>query len=31
LPGYEQPSVFSGPDTFVNYERFLETQVQENN
>ncbi len=29
LPGFEQPSVFSGPNTFVNYERFLQTQVQE--
>lgn len=30
LPGFEQPSVFSGPDTFVNYERFLQTQLREN-
>lgn len=25
-PNSEQPSVFSGPDTFVNYQRFLEAQ-----
>jgi hypothetical protein len=30
LPGFEQPSVFSGPDTFVNYEQFLQTQLREN-
>jgi len=29
LPGSEQPSIFSGPDTFVNYQQFLESQVQE--
>lgn len=29
LPGYEQPSVFTGPNTFVNYQQFLETQVDE--
>ena len=29
LPGFEQPSVFSGPNTFVNFQRFLETQVSE--
>ncbi len=30
LPGFEQPSEFSGPNTFVNYQQFLETQVSEN-
>ena len=29
LPGSEQPSVFSGPNTFVNLEAFLEAQVRE--
>ena len=29
LPGFEQPSEFSGPNTFVNYQEFLETQVGE--
>ncbi len=29
LPGFEQPDVFSGPNTFVNYQRFLESQIQE--
>lgn len=29
LPGFEQPSVFSGPNTFVNFQQFLETQVSE--
>lgn len=29
LPGSEQPSIFNGPDTFVNFERFLESQVRE--
>ena len=29
LPGSEQPSIFSGPDTFVNLEQFLESQVRE--
>ena len=28
-PGSEQPSLFSGPDTFVNYASFLESQVRE--
>lgn len=28
LPGSEQPSIFSGPSTFVNYEEFLATQLQ---
>ncbi len=28
-PGSEQPSIFSGPDTFVNLETFLEAQVRE--
>lgn len=27
LPGSEQPSIFRGPDTFVNLEHFLETQI----
>jgi len=30
LPGFTQPSIFSGPNTFVNYQQFLQTQVQEN-
>lgn len=29
LPGFEQPSIFSGPSTFENYEDFLESQVRE--
>jgi len=29
LPYDEQPSAFIGPNTFVNYEQFLETQVRE--
>lgn len=29
LPGFEQPSEFSGPNTFVNFQQFLETQVSE--
>lgn len=29
LPGSEQPSSFQGPNTFVNLEQFLETQVRE--
>ncbi len=29
LPGSEQPSVFSGRDTFAGFQRFLETQVRE--
>ena len=29
LPGFEQPSVFDGPSTFVNYQNFLESQVSE--
>ncbi len=29
LPADEQPSEFSGPSTFVNYEEFLESQVRE--
>ena len=29
LPGSEQPSIFNGPDTFVNLEQFLESQVRE--
>lgn len=29
LPGYEQPSEFTGPNTFVNYQQFIETQVDE--
>ena len=28
-PGSEQPSIFSGPDTFANYAAFLESQVRE--
>ena len=29
LPGSEQPSIFRGPNTFVNLEQFLESQVRE--
>jgi len=29
LPGSEQPSEFSGANTFVNYEQFLESQIRE--
>ncbi len=29
LPGSEQPSLFNGPNTFVNLQNFLETQVRE--
>ena len=29
LPGSQQPSDFSGPDTFVNLENFIESQVSE--
>lgn len=29
LPGSEQPSQFNGPNTFVNLQNFLETQVRE--
>ena len=29
LPGYEQPSEFAGPNTFSNYQDFLESQVFE--
>jgi hypothetical protein len=29
LPGFEQPSEFAGPNTFVNYQNFLESQVVE--
>lgn len=29
LPGSEQPSIFHGPDTFVNMEEFLESQIRE--
>ncbi len=29
LPGSEQPSIFTGRDTFVNYQEFLESQVRE--
>lgn len=29
LPGFEQPSDFTGPSTFVNYQQFLETQIDE--
>ena len=29
LPGFEQPSEFSGPNTFVNLQQFIETQVSE--
>jgi len=29
LPGESQPSIFTGPNTFVNYQTFLESQVRE--
>lgn len=29
LPGSAQPSVFTGPNTFVNYQQFLASQVRE--
>jgi len=29
LPGSEQPNVFRGPNTFVNLEQFIESQVSE--
>lgn len=29
LEGSSQPSVFAGPDTFVNYQAFLESQMRE--
>ncbi len=29
LPGFEQPEQFNGPSTFVNLERFLESQTRE--
>lgn len=29
LAGFEQPSVFSGPNTFVNYQQFLQEQAPE--
>lgn len=29
LPGSEQPSQFDGPNTFANYEAFLESQIRE--
>jgi hypothetical protein len=29
LPGSEQPSQFAGPNTFANYQAFLESQVRE--
>ena len=29
LPGSEQPSIFSGPNTFVNLEQFLLAQIPE--
>lgn len=29
LAGFDQPSEFSGPDTFVNYQRFLDAQAPE--
>lgn len=29
LPGSEQPDIFSGPNTFVNFQAFLESQVRE--
>lgn len=29
LPGSEQPSSVTGPNTFVNYEQFLESQIRE--
>ena len=30
-PGSEQPGVFVGPNTFVNYAEFLESQIREDN
>jgi len=30
LPGSEQPDEFRGPDTFVNLENFIESQISEN-
>ncbi|MCO6437108.1 MAG: hypothetical protein J5J06_08470 [Phycisphaerae bacterium] len=30
LPGFEQPSVFTGPNTFVNLQDYLESQTREN-
>ncbi len=30
LDASSQPATFAGPDTFVNYERFLQSQVREN-
>jgi hypothetical protein len=29
LPSSEQPSEFSGPDTFQNWQQFLESQIRE--
>ena len=29
LPGYEQPDEFAGPNTFVNYQNFIEAQQRE--
>ena len=29
LPGFEQPDQFSGPNTFVNYQSFLESQFSD--
>lgn len=29
LPGSEQPSIFNGPNTFVNLQSFLESQIRE--
>ena len=29
LPGSEQPDIFSSPDTFVNLEQYIESQVSE--
>lgn len=29
LPGSEQPSIFTGPDTFFTYQSFLESQIPE--
>ena len=29
LPGFEQPDEFAGPDTFVNYQEFLESQLSD--
>lgn len=29
LPGFEQPDQFTGPNTFVNYQRFLEAQLSD--